>query len=243
METRSSKKKRTRIKVLQEDQVTTNKRNSDRLVKKTVTKQSKPKQQVSKKYSKKKPARTKQQDNQFPSDDGSINGLTIAKNYIPEELLTEILCYLDPKTLLSCQLVCQRWKHQIQRFVWHKKAERTMGHPLFFDQRTPWMAYYSICVKMPFNRNLIKNHSGEKEVILNWRLPPIKDIRWFIESPPVPPLPHDSRFTEKNHCFLTSSGMSWKYQTVDLVKEGFSKYLLDFLQPPIKVIIHTHFVN
>ncbi|XP_058798574.1 F-box only protein 44-like isoform X2 [Phymastichus coffea] len=165
----------------------------------------------------------------------NINGLIFNDKYIPEELLIEILCYVNSKSLLDCQLVCQYWKTIIQTRVWHKKAEQTIQQTLSFDKRTPWMTYYCMSHKMPFDKNLIKNHSGQNGTDSHWELPPISSIQWSTENPMVPLLPDDLSLKDEKVCFVTSSCMTWKYQVIDLIKEGFTSYLLDYLQPTIQV--------
>ncbi|KAJ8688363.1 hypothetical protein QAD02_024158 [Eretmocerus hayati] len=166
------------------------------------------------------------------------NGLLVANNLIiPEEVLLHIFHFLDHGTLTICHLVCQRWESVVKNFVWRQKAEKVVGHNLASDEHyTSWMIYYSICIGTPFNKNLIRNHSGEKGLRADWRLPCIMGIKWQIESPPTPPLPSDPLFANgDHHCFVTSVGITWKYQIIDLTAEGFSTHLLDNLQPPIKV--------
>lgn len=73
----------------------------------------------------------------------------------------------------------------------------------------------------------------------NWNVIYDGGHHWAVESPPVgvPPLPQDPVFKETNHCFVTSFGLCWKEQIIDLIKEGASDYLMDKIQPTIKVTI------
>jgi len=41
------------------------------------------------------------------------NGLMLCGKYLPVEMLMKI-CYADYKTLVSCQLVCKRWRMLIE---------------------------------------------------------------------------------------------------------------------------------
>ncbi|XP_001600314.2 F-box only protein 6 [Nasonia vitripennis] len=170
-------------------------------------------------------------------DEASNNGLIIRENYIPEELLCEILCYVDHKTLCNCQLVCKQWLELIQGYVWRKKAERTLGKTLPVDENAPWTMYYFICDKKAFGRNLIKNHSGKTRVNSDWTIVNDGGDGWKVENPPVgvPALPDDPVFEGKQCCFVTSYDRCCKQQTIDLLDEGFTEYLLDNLQPTIKV--------
>ncbi|XP_054006887.1 F-box only protein 44-like [Hylaeus anthracinus] len=171
-------------------------------------------------------------------DEKSKNGLILADKYLPQELLTEIFCYVDYKYLLNCQLVCKRWKILIQSYVWRKKAEISLGQSLLLDKDVPWDVYYLICKKKPFKRNLIKNHSGEHGTKKYWRILSEGGDRWVVENPPkgVPPLPvNEPIFEGKQFCFVTSYHHCTKTQMIDLEVEGWVSYVLDKLQPPIVI--------
>lgn len=169
-------------------------------------------------------------------DTNGDNGLNIVNKYIPEELLSDILLYADHTTLLNCQLVCKRWKVLIQSYVWRKKAEMILKRPMPLDM--PWSVFYAICKKKPFERNLLKNHSGKDGVEKNWRVLSQGGDHWRVECPPlgVPLLPvTEPVFEGKQNCFATSYYSCSKEQTVDLLAEGLTSRILDFLQPPIVV--------
>jgi hypothetical protein len=180
-------------------------------------------------------------ENRIIYDETCNNGLIIKDKYIPEELLSAIFCYVDYKTLLTCQLVCKRWNFLIQSYVWRKKAEITSCHTLPVDENALWTMYYFICAKKPFYKNLIKNDSIDSRFQDNWTIINSGGDGWIVECPPVgtPPLPEDPIFNGKNYCFVTSYNKCSKYQIVNLIEEGFSEYLLDNLQPVIKVL-HLH---
>jgi hypothetical protein len=167
----------------------------------------------------------------------SNNGSIIENKSIPDELLSKILCYTDHKALLLCQLVCKHWNYLIHNYVWHKKAELTIGKSLPFGEKIPWTIYYFICDKKPFYKNLIKNHSGEEGFNAYWGITDFGGNGWNVEHPPtgVVPLPDDPVFENKNYCFITSFKKCSKEQIINLIDEGFSEYLLDYLQPTIKV--------
>lgn len=182
-----------------------------------------------------------------PYDENGNNGLIIATTSehhqpISKELLSEIFKHVDHRSLLSCQLVCKRWKTLIQSShevsaPWRKKAEMAVGRALPIDEEAPWTMYYLICEKRLFYRNLLKNHSGEAD-FLNWRILSDNDS-WTVECPPrgVPDLPKDPVFDgqPEDYCFVTAYSESWKEQVVDLLDEGCSEYLLDRLRPVIRV--------
>lgn len=173
------------------------------------------------------------------SDDTSMenNGHILSGNYMPDELLSDIFCRLNHKELLTCQLVCKRWRELIQNYIWRKKAEMTMSKPLPRNSRLHWRSYYKICEKRPFEKNLVKNHSGQYSHDY-WQIINQGGDRWKIEDPPlgVPDLPlTDPVFEGKQICFATSYYNCSKSQKVDLITEGLSPFILDVLKPPIEV--------
>ncbi|CAD6204913.1 GSCOCG00003047001-RA-CDS [Cotesia congregata] len=174
-----------------------------------------------------------------PFEEDENNGLMLADKYIPEELIGELLCYVDHKSLLNCQLVCRRWKDLIREYVFRKKAEMTFGQSLqcLSNCEDPWKIYYKICKKNPFERNLLKNHSGQDGLKKHWVITRQGGDHWKIESPPVgvPPLPKDPVFEGSNSCFVTSYSQCSKRQLIDLLDEGLSDVLLDTFQPTIEV--------
>ncbi|XP_043283286.1 F-box only protein 6-like isoform X2 [Venturia canescens] len=174
---------------------------------------------------------------QIEDEDGN-NGLILGEKYLPQELITEILCWVDHKSLLSSQLVCKRWKALMETYVWRKKAELTLGRSLKMLKNVPWQLFYVICKKQPFDRNLLKNHSGENGVDKHWKILCQGGDHWKVECPPlgVPALPSEIAGSgEKQHCFVTSYYTCRKQQVVKLADEGLTPQLLDVLQPPIVV--------
>lgn len=96
------------------------------------------------------------------SDHSSDNGLILNGIYVPVELIQNILCYVDAKTLLNCQPVCKNWNKIIRDYVWRRKAESTMACTFSPDASIDWKVFHFICTKNLFGKNLVKNHSGEK---------------------------------------------------------------------------------
>lgn len=170
-------------------------------------------------------------------DKDSENGFTINGQYIPEEILAEILLRVDNKTLLQCHLVCKEWNILIRSYVWRKKVEMVLGKLLPFEEDIPWQALYKICEKRPFRKNLVRNHSGEYGVRKHWRIIHQGGDRWKVEDSPkgAPPLPNDPVFEGKQYCFVTSYDICMKQQIIDLASEGLTPELMDSLQPPITV--------
>ena len=89
------------------------------------------------------------------------NGMILNGVYLPIEIIEQILCYADATTLLSCQQVCRKLNKIIHEYVWRWKAEITMGRK-FPSDVTDWKLFYLIYKKNLFEKNLLKNHSGEK---------------------------------------------------------------------------------
>ncbi|XP_046751689.1 F-box only protein 6-like [Diprion similis] len=171
-------------------------------------------------------------------DANSDNGLIITDKYLPEELLSEILFYVDPKTMLNCHLVCKRWYSILRTYVWRKKAEAIMGKRLHFDGEFSWFLYYVICNKNPIGKNLLKNHSGKDGRKKFWRILRDGGQQWNVECPPtgVPELPSSEPFFKnEQYCFVTSFRDCTKEQTVNLVSNGLPPKFLDQFQPPIMI--------
>ncbi|XP_011876833.1 PREDICTED: F-box only protein 27-like [Vollenhovia emeryi] len=171
-------------------------------------------------------------------DEEGDNGLVLCDRYLPVEVLIEILCRADCKTLLSCQLVCKRWK-MLMRHVWHKKTERTLARPFPWSDDMSWSVFYLACAKKPYERNLLRNHSGA-DSLRHWKclLREGHANDWVVEEPPVgvPELPPaEPLFKDRQICFATSFAWCNKAQTVVLAKEGVHPYILDTYQPPIVV--------
>ncbi|XP_071626377.1 F-box only protein 6-like isoform X1 [Temnothorax longispinosus] len=178
-------------------------------------------------------------------DEEDNNGLVLCDKYLPAEVLIEIFCHADCKTLLRCQLVCKRWKMLINH-VWHKKTERTLGKPFLWDDKMPWTVYYLACTKKPYERNLVKNHSGA-ESLRHWDATVpwdrtygwlVTESPWTVAEPPVgmPQLPQtEPLFKDRQICFTTTHKDCKKVQVIILRDEGIHPYILDTYQPPIEV--------
>lgn len=170
-------------------------------------------------------------------DEESDNGLVLCDKYLPKEMLMEILCHADCKTLLNCQLVCKHWNRLMNK-VWHMKTEQTLGKPFPWNDRIPWSVYYFACTKKPYERNLIKNHSGAYG-LADWKLLLNGGDRWKVEEPPVGVQElqemADPMFENRQICFTTSFQRCNKEQKIDLTREGIHPYILDTYRPPIVV--------
>lgn len=84
------------------------------------------------------------------------------KFFIPEEILTLILSYVNVEDLiLKCRLVCRSWNWIIQNVALRNKAERERAANLKKEGKKkcilPWYIYYWICKKNIFGRNLLNS--------------------------------------------------------------------------------------
>ncbi|XP_071564876.1 uncharacterized protein [Temnothorax nylanderi] len=168
-------------------------------------------------------------------DEEDNNGLVLCDKYLPVEMLIEIFCHADCKTLLRCQLVCRRWK-LLMNHVWHKKTERTLGKPFPWNDKMPWTVYYLACTKKPYERNLVKNPSGAED-FKHWD----DGYDWTVEEPPddMPELPQtEPLFKDRQICFVTSLLRDLEHipqvQVIILEDEGIHSHILDTYQPPIE---------
>lgn len=168
----------------------------------------------------------------------NINGLILESYYIPEELLIQILSYIDYKQLILCHLVCKQWNNVIKKNIWRKKAEKCCGQVFTID-KIPWNSYYSICHKKPFNRNFLtsKHLKVSNDSEDNFK---IIEINAADNNPSIDisPLPRDLLFKDSISCIniVQNSIVSERRKCViDLIKEGFTDHILDNIQPTIEV--------
>ncbi|XP_069696587.1 F-box only protein 6-like isoform X2 [Periplaneta americana] len=165
--------------------------------------------------------------------------LTPLENYLPPEMIINILSYVDAKTLVNLRLVSHSWKHFIDNEVWKLKTSREKYRSLKSvdpKRKLPWFVYYLICVKDPFEKNLLKNHCGQ-EKLTHWDIISSGGDRWVVEDPPqgAEKLPESEEFGKLTSCFATSYHSCSKEQTIDLSSIGFGSKIMDELQPLIEV--------
>lgn len=149
--------------------------------------------------------------NSEPTDDSheiSSNVSNVNAIDLPEELIERILYHTDDDTLSQCRRVCKRWNEIIEHYIWRKKAETKIGCIFSSDTPLEWKDYYLICAKNLFERNLIKPDP-------NCNLDDIDDS------------PHSG----KSYMLAGAFG-------INLIEEGFSSNILDYMQPPVEVSLH-----
>lgn len=155
---------------------------------------------------------------------------------IAPELIEHILLHVDMKTLLNCRRVCKCWNEIITtKHFWRKSAEIKTGSSFAWDSVLEWRDFYLICSAGLFNRNLVKNHSGERK-FERWKITQNNGDSWTVERPlSARSLPKQSGFDGKQHCFVNSCSNCYKHYTIDLIEEGFTANILDHLRPAIQV--------
>ncbi|OXU29489.1 hypothetical protein TSAR_012947 [Trichomalopsis sarcophagae] len=172
------------------------------------------------------------------SENDDINGFVIQGHYIPYELLSKIFCFLNPKELIVCHLVCKKWNELIKEYVWRKKAEIISGQSFYFKEEINWLSYYLLCEKKPFNRNLLLSDKVDMKCHQAHRT-----IEFDInENPPcfnITSFPEDLVVDGKIWCTISPEYTKYlpseREYHIDLLKEGFTENILDDVQPIIKV--------
>lgn len=162
----------------------------------------------------------------------SDNGLLFNGIYLPEELVLEILSYIEPKQLLELSLVCRKWCRIIKTWpLWAMKyQERYKRKP----ERLPWYVFYHLFTSDSFN-NLIKNGNGELG-FEHWTILQNGGDKFIIEDPPqgADPLPAGvPEFNGKTSCFATSYYPCIKAQKIDLRKNKLLLHIIKKFKPHI----------
>lgn len=167
-----------------------------------------------------------------------VQFLPITHN-IPEEVLIHILSYVDAQTLVNLRLCCKLWKELIDKEVWKMKAYRERYSSLRSVNpklKLPWYVYYIICIRDPFEKNLIRNHCGQEQ-LGHWNIKSSGGDRWVIEDPPqgADTLPESEEIENLSSCFATSFYSCSKEQLINLNEHGFNDKIMDEVQPDIEV--------
>lgn len=149
----------------------------------------------------------------FESD--SLNGLYLRNQYLPEEIIWNILSFVPPEKLLSLTLVCKKWCNIIKSdHFWMDLYNRFYTNKA---KQLPWYVYYSFFTTKNF-KNLLKNTNGE-EKFKHWKI--IKNFgdEFRIENPPegADKLPSNVQdFNGKTSCFATSFYECNKIQVTEI---------------------------
>nr|XP_018899609.1 PREDICTED: F-box only protein 6-like [Bemisia tabaci] len=167
------------------------------------------------------------------------NGLILNNIFFPEEMLIQILFYVDHDTLVyKGRLVCKVWKRLIESSVLKSKVDEGRYRSLSnLSSETKhrlhlhWSIYYLICKFDLFGKNLIRNPSG-KEKLKHWKITQNNGDKWAVESQPhgANPIPGENRDLP---CFVTSYHECLKEQLIKLADYGFTSSIMDEIQPII----------
>lgn len=175
--------------------------------------------------------------NRFPEslqfDDNTTNGFYFNGIYIPEEILSLILSYVDDD-ILKYSLVCKSWYNIIKSFsFWAQKYEKRYGKKA---KKLPWHLYYSLMYTNFFDTNLLKNTCGENGY-KQWVIVKNYGDEFRIEKPPcgADALPNSNDFYGNKSCFATSYYECSKKQTITLINRPIHSVILNTYKPEIYV--------
>uniref|UniRef100_F1KZN4 F-box only protein 6 n=1 Tax=Ascaris suum TaxID=6253 RepID=F1KZN4_ASCSU len=165
------------------------------------------------------------------NEDIMVNGEPIAP-----QILAEVFLRIDNSVTVGyiCPLVCRRWHNVLSAagfwIDYMRRRSRIIPPPALRSEQLLNMK--KVCLKQPFERNLIGNPSGEKNFD-GWTIRENGGNRIIIENPPLgcaTKLDDDIAV-----CFATSFGWGKMCYVVDLWKEGIEPAFLDAYRPPITV--------
>uniref|UniRef100_A0A914USB2 FBA domain-containing protein n=1 Tax=Plectus sambesii TaxID=2011161 RepID=A0A914USB2_9BILA len=155
---------------------------------------------------------------------------------VSDDFLREILLRVsDLRTLTySCPLVSKRWLSlTVDPKFWLEKCEYDdVALPPVHLRKEHAFDYKRILVKRPYNRNLIRNPSGEEELNF-WKIMKRDGSGWTIESPPVYCDGRD--FLRARATSLLNKVQRVKEQRIDLIAIGVEALVLDEVKPKIIV--------
>lgn len=95
-----------------------------------------------------------------------VNGLVFNSQFIPREIVTHILDFVDLRhVIFQCRTVCKNWNDIVTGELWKKKLAERKGLKSFstlsvrerYDLKYPWFILYKIFLNDPFSRNLMEN--------------------------------------------------------------------------------------
>ncbi|XP_060523729.1 F-box only protein 6-like isoform X2 [Cylas formicarius] len=156
---------------------------------------------------------------QFPVE-GLLNGLCFNDVYVPLEVVSHILSFLEADELLStCSLV----------FYNRREYPRRAAH-------LPWYVFYCYFATDNF-KNLLKNGNGQ-ERFDHWQIVENGGHHFKIEDLPeyADPLPLDTpEFYGHTSCFSTSYNLCFKIQEISLMKKRLLRYILFKYKPILYV--------
>lgn len=161
------------------------------------------------------------------------NGFVLKSYFIPEEILINILTFIEPERLLNLSLVCKSWCNIIKSSnIWRNIYEKK--HPNKSAPKLPWYAFYSYFTTDNFV-NLIRNGNGE-ERFKHWKI-----VKNFGDEFRIEEIPEGSdnlpenvpEFHGHKSCFSTSFYECNKAQVIDLRNKRLLRYIIKELKPAI----------
>lgn len=161
------------------------------------------------------------------------NGFILNEILLPEELLQEILSYVDLETIFSCLLTCKKWNDILtSHHVWNQRCSRINKSS---KRKLPWYAYYALLRGDFFDKNLLLNNCGQ-EGMKYWEVINNGGDGIQVENPPdgADPVPDQPEFNNNTMCFSTSFHVCAMKQVVR-VRNRFHRKILDELKPTIYV--------
>ncbi|XP_018331071.1 F-box only protein 6-like [Agrilus planipennis] len=169
---------------------------------------------------------------EFDVDNDENNGFILLGRTIPEEMILEILSYVDPKEILKLGLVCKNW-YNITRshLFWVNVSEK---HNRIIHKQLPWYLFYCLFAMNYFDTNLIKNGNGESQ-FEHWNIIANGGDGFRVEERPCGSnlLPVNvPEFNGHTSCFATSFSACIKEQVIELKSKLFL-YVLNEYKPHI----------
>lgn len=153
---------------------------------------------------------------QFNIEDDSLNGLELNGIYIPEDIIINVLKYLEPKDILNCSLVCKRWCNFAKSSILWQHIYNIKEYPKKASC-LPWYVYYCYFTTHYF-KNLIKNGNGQNS-FQHWCIEKNGGDQFKIEENPAgcEPLPVGiPEFQNQKSCFATSYDFCKKFQVSEI---------------------------
>lgn len=168
-----------------------------------------------------------------PFREEGTNGLYFNSIYLPEEVVTVILSYINPNDMLRASLVCKRWCNIIKstRFwvgIYERKHKRQ-------PEKLPWYVFYCYISQNLLDHNLLKNGNGQDGYTF-WEILQNGGNGFKIEQTPCGAdlLPQGvPEFDGHTSCFATSFERCIKRQEICLLKNKLLFYIVNKFKPDI----------
>ncbi|AXN91029.1 putative F-box protein [Namao virus] len=143
---------------------------------------------------------------------------------VPYDIFLKIVSYILDSDLNTCRLICTKWHTMVDNgFTWLKIYRQTWG-----TRRIPknWKHYYILCKK---RKNLVTNPSARQN-FTGWITRNTGHSKWETKNINIVCTDH-----HLSTCFMSSFGNGILFQTIDLIKKGYTEYTLDNISFDINV--------